>query len=99
MKKMEDFLTHSILLVLKYYKENGNYNIKYNDILVTYAAHVLGNKKTLLSVIQTSDLFEVTFDSEKEKFYFNVYNKMKNKSIDYKEVIDNGIESILRDEY
>lgn len=69
-------------LVKLYNERSGSLapKIKESDLYVVWLTKVLQNNKALLSTNIDDDglYFEVTFNGDKQEFYFDVYKKQEN---------------------
>lgn len=77
-----EFILKSIDLVRGYYYDFINLSLDYDDIYVVWSCKTLQNNKALLSTNVTDGLyFEITYNGDKEEFYFDVYKKVLNKCV------------------
>lgn len=78
----KDFILKCIDLVKNYYYKNLNLSLTYDDIYVVWSCKTLQNNKALLSTNVSDGVYiEITFNGDKQEFYFDVYKKILNKCI------------------
>ncbi len=71
----KDFFEVCKRFVSNYYKET----INEDDIYVVWCCKILQNNKALLSTkIEDGMYFEITYNGDKEEFYFDAYKKQSN---------------------
>lgn len=59
-------------------------NIPEFDVFVVWSCKTLQNNKALLSTtISDGMYYEITYNGDKEEFYFDAYKKFENKLIKY----------------
>ena len=60
--------------------ENGRKDISINDVIVVWQCKTLQNHKALLITNLFDGMyFEVTYNGDKNEFYFDVYEKRENR--------------------
>ena len=63
--------------VMDFYKQSRNYKPK--EIYIVWCVKVLQNNKALLSTTWPDGLyFELTYDGDKKKLYFDAYKRQEN---------------------
>lgn len=81
---MEDFLNKAEKLVRGYTIEHmGKSDPKQSfDVFTVWACKTLQNNKALLSTTLPDGMYyEVTYNGDKHKFYFDAYKKFENRAI------------------
>lgn len=73
--------------IVKYTNEHldktDNKTITVDDVFVVWAVKALQNNKALLSTVLFDGMYyELTYDGDKKKIYFDAYKKWENKAID-----------------
>lgn len=53
-------------------------NTDINDMFIVWSCYILGNRKYLVGVKDSSNYFEVTYNMNKKEWYINEYNKVNN---------------------
>lgn len=63
-------------IVVKWYKDIKNIDVKLEDVFVVWQCKTIQNKKWIMST-QRNDhyLFELTYNGDKEEFYLDCYEK------------------------
>ena len=88
------FLSTCYVLVANYYNEHkdksdNSPNITTDDVYVVWLSKTLGNNKALLSTcIPDGMYYEITYNGEKNEFYFDAYKKWENKCISGSDAAD-----------
>lgn len=72
----ESFIKKAKSLVLR---DNVGLDIYDENIFVIWYCKQLQNHKALLGTIRDNHYYEITYDGDKGKFYFDKYNKLENK--------------------
>ncbi|MBQ2653285.1 MAG: hypothetical protein IJF83_07005 [Methanobrevibacter sp.] len=79
---MEDkeFMEKATDMVIEYYNSlvevTDNYQLKETDVYIVWMCSILGNNKALLSTNVPDGLYyEITYDNNKNTFYFDAYKK------------------------
>ena len=79
---MEDkeFMEKATDMVIEYYNSlvevTDNYQLKEDDVYIVWMCSILGNNKALLSTNVPDGLYyEITYDNNKNTFYFDAYKK------------------------
>lgn len=85
-----DWKERAIDLVFDYVKERINkidkVEFKREDVFIVWLCKTLQNAKCLLSTTLPDGMYyEVTFDGDKKKIYFDVYEKFQNVQYDWDE--------------
>lgn len=80
---MEHFQNVCRERLVKWYNENGDAQISYNDTYVVWSCKTLQNYKALLSTNVNGDgvYAEYTFNGDKGELYEDVYKKLSNRCI------------------
>ena len=76
------FISKGIELVTAYllaYLESKR--IEQKDVVEVWHAYVLGNEKWMIAVLKTDMYFEVTFNSTKDEYYIDRYDKTDHKVV------------------
>ena len=53
-------------------------NTDINDMFIVWSCYILGNRKYLVGVKDSSNYFEVTYNMNKKEWYIDEYNKVNN---------------------
>lgn len=53
-------------------------NTDINDMFIVWSCYILGNRKYLVGVKNSSKYFEVTYNMNKKEWYIDEYNKVNN---------------------
>lgn len=70
--------------IINYYKEKFNKELSVNDIYIVWQVRVLKNNKALASTnVEDGFYFEITYNGDKEEFYFDSYKKIDNTVYKY----------------
>lgn len=82
----KEFIQKCKLLVRNYFNSNSdksdNFSISDEDIYVVWLCKVLQNHKSLLSTSVSDGMYyEITYNGDKDEFYFDAYKKWENKCI------------------
>lgn len=82
----KEFVQKCKLLVENYFNSNSdksdNFSISDEDIYVVWLCKVLQNHKALLSTSVSDGMYyEITYNGDKDEFYFDAYKKWENKCI------------------
>ena len=82
----KEFVRKCKLLVGNYFNSNSdksdNFSISDEDIYVVWLCKVLQNHKSLLSTSVSDGMYyEITYNGDKDEFYFDAYKKWENKCI------------------
>lgn len=82
------------LLVMRYI--NGcvdDVYVKIEDVYVVWICKTLQNNKALLSTTRSGDhrYYEITYNGDKEEFYFDCYDKQKNICYPNKQLKEWGV--------
>lgn len=84
---MEDkkFMEKCTDMVLEYYNSNveitDNYQINEENVYIVWMCSILGNNKALLSTTVSDGMYyEITFDNNRNTFYFDAYKKWDHKN-------------------
>ena len=82
----KEFIQKCKLLVRNYFNSNSdksdNFLISDEDIYVVWLCKVLQNHKALLSTSVSDGMYyEITYNGDKDEFYFDAYKKRENKCI------------------
>ena len=84
---MEDkeFMEKAKDMVIEYYNSNveitDNYQITESDVYIVWLCSTLGNNKALLSTTVSDGMYyEITFDNNRNTFYFDAYKKWDHKN-------------------
>lgn len=84
----EKFIANCKELIIKYYEKEYHRVISSTDVYVVWMVKVLQNNKALLSTnIPDTMYYEITYDGEKKRVYFDAYVKKTNKA---EKIDDNG---------
>lgn len=83
----DQFMNKAKQLVLEYAKSHvdptDNVSISVDDVYVVWSCFILGNQKALLSTTLPDGLYyEITYDRNQNKIYFDAYKKWENRCID-----------------
>lgn len=57
-------------------------NIDISKIVIVWNSYILGNRKWMIAYIPTKLYFEVTYNSNKNEVYVDIYEKIENNKID-----------------
>ena len=58
---------------------NDSYrNTDINDMFIVWSCYILGNRKYLVGIKDSSNYFEVTYNVNKKEWYIDEYNKVNN---------------------
>lgn len=77
-----DFTKAAKKIVKKYSNEKNKQQISLEEIYVVWSCKTLQNNKALLSTtVPDGRYYEVTYDGDKQRFYFDAYVKEHNESI------------------
>lgn len=86
---MEDkeFMEKAKDMVIEYYNNQveitDNFNLKESDVYIVWMCSILGNNKALLSTTVSDGMYyEITYDNNHNKFYFDAYKKWDHKEYD-----------------
>lgn len=83
----DQFMNKAKHLVLEYAKSHvdptDNVSISVDDVYVVWSCFILGNQKALLSTTLPDGLYyEITYDRNQNKIYFDAYKKWENRCVD-----------------
>ena len=53
-------------------------NTDINDMFIVWSCYILGNRKYLVGIKDSSNYFEVTYNVNKKEWYIDVYYKINN---------------------
>lgn len=53
-------------------------NTDINDMFIVWSCYILGNRKYLVGIKDSSNYFEVTYNVNKKEWYIDEYNKINN---------------------
>ena len=53
-------------------------NTDINNMFIVWSCYILGNRKYLVGVKDSSNYFEVTYNMNKKEWYIDEYNKVNN---------------------
>lgn len=53
-------------------------NTDINDMFIVWSCYILGNRKYLVGVKNSSNYFEVTYNMNKKEWYIDKYSKVNN---------------------
>lgn len=53
-------------------------NTNINDMFIVWSCYILGNRKYLVGIKDSSNYFEVTYNVNKKEWYIDEYNKVNN---------------------
>lgn len=53
-------------------------NTDINNMFIVWSCYILGNRKYLVGVKNSSNYFEVTYNMNKKEWYIDEYNKVNN---------------------
>lgn len=53
-------------------------NTNINDMFIVWSCYILGNRKYLVGVKDSSSYFEVTYNKNKKEWYIDEYSKINN---------------------
>lgn len=53
-------------------------NTDINDMFIVWSCYILGNRKYLVGIKDSSNYFEVTYNVNKKEWYIDEYNKVNN---------------------
>lgn len=53
-------------------------NTNINDMFIVWSCYILGNRKYLVGVKDSSSYFEVTYNINKKEWYIDEYSKVNN---------------------
>nr|DAG91749.1 MAG TPA: hypothetical protein [Crassvirales sp.] len=53
-------------------------NTDINDMFIVWSCYILGNRKYLVGLKNSSNYFEVTYNMNKKEWYIDEYNKVNN---------------------
>lgn len=72
-------------IVVNWYKNTKNIDVKLEDVFVVWQCKTIQNKKWIMST-QRNDhyLFELTYNGDKEEFYLDCYEKFDHQVINGK---------------
>lgn len=77
-----DFTEAAKKIIKKYSNEKNKQQISLKEIYVVWNCKTLQNNKALLSTpVPDGRYYEVTYDGDKKRFYFDAYIKEHNESI------------------
>ncbi len=62
-------------IVAKYLSEN-NYNYLEKELFIVWSCYILGNRKYLVGCEGNNLYFEVTYNTQKDEWYLDVYDKI-----------------------
>lgn len=82
----KEFIQKCKLLVRNYFNSNSdksdNFSISDEDIYVVWLCKALQNHKSLLSTSVSDGMYyEITYNGDKDEFYFDAYKKWENRCI------------------
>ena len=85
--KDKEFMEKAIDMVIEYYNNQveitDNYHITEQDVYIVWMASILMNNKALLSTTVSDGMYyEITYDNNHNKFYFDAYKKWDHKEYD-----------------
>lgn len=80
MMEDKEFMEKATDMVIEYYNSlvevTDNYQLKEDDVYIVWMCSILGNNKALLSTNVPDGLYyEITYDNNKNTFYFDAYKK------------------------
>lgn len=53
-------------------------NTDINNMFIVWSCYILGNRKYLVGIKDSSNYFEVTYNVNKKEWYIDEYNKVNN---------------------
>ena len=53
-------------------------NTDINNMFIVWSCYILGNRKYLVGIKDSSNYFEVTYNMNKKEWYIDEYNKVNN---------------------
>ena len=76
----KEFMEKAKDMVIEYYNNlveiTDNYQLEEKDVYIVWMCSILGNNKALLSTnIVDGMYYEITYDNNKNIFYFDAYKK------------------------
>lgn len=84
----KEFTAYAKYLIRRYLHDVEGIDIHLSDIYTVWLVKVLQNNKAMLSTnVADTRYYEVTYDGNKEQFYFDAYVKEKNFAIRLEEVM------------
>lgn len=71
-------MEHKILQLVYDYLNDRYRNTSINDMFIVWSCCILGNRKYLVVVNDSSNYFEVTYNADKKEWYIDEYSKINN---------------------
>lgn len=83
----DQFIAKAKQIVFDYAKDHldktDNVDFTTDNVYVVWSSYILGNQKALLSTTLPDGLYyEITYDANKNRIYFDAYKKWENRCIE-----------------
>lgn len=68
-------------MVLQEIEKKLKKEIRREDVFTIWMTKVLQNNKAIFGSVLTNDLYEITYNGDKNEFYIDKYQKIENKKV------------------
>lgn len=71
-------MENKVFQLLYEYLNDKYRNTNINDMFIDWSCYILGNRKYLVGIKNSSSYFEVTYNANKKEWYIDEYTKINN---------------------
>lgn len=71
-------MENKVFQLLYKYLNDKYRNTNINDMFIVWSCYILGNRKYLIGIKDSSSYFEVTYNVNKKEWYIDAYSKVNN---------------------
>lgn len=68
-------------MILQEIEKELKKEIRREDVFTVWMTKVLQNNKAIFGSVLTDDLYEITYNGDKNEFYIDKYQKIENKKV------------------
>ena len=76
-------MEEKVLQLIYDYLNDRYINTSINDMFIVWSCYILGNRKYLVGLKDSSNYFEVTYNINKRECYIDEYSKINNACIKF----------------